>query len=381
MLLREYSFGNYSVQVHDSIQSANADEKWNQITSLNSQLEPSYLKALELSKPEDVTFRYVCIRDQHEIIARVYFQILHFGHRNISVRNSSFLQKLAAVVVRFSPFKIIIGGNLFAVDFSPLDFNAEKILSTDLMQIIIGFIQSEKYDVFVLKDLPTEFTPDVMIPFDLRFFGTDLTMELKIQPEWKTFADYEKALTHKYAQRCRKIRKASTEVQRLILTDELFQKYQERITELFREICSKQSIRMGIVDEKYFIALRNACKDRFRMIGYFIGEKLIAFSSTLEHQEKLEVHYIGLDYTYNKSHALYFNILFDGIEQAILSEKKILELGRTAREAKAVVGCNPVYFNDYLRIRNKFTRRIVSIFQDYFQSEMGDTWKNRHPFK
>ena len=117
------------------------------------------------------------------------------------------------------------------------------------------------------------------------------------------------------------------------------------------------------------------------MIGYFIGEKLIAFSSTLEHQEKLEVHYIGLDYTYNKSHALYFNILFDGIEQAILSEKKILELGRTAREAKAVVGCNPVYFNDYLRIRNKFTRRIVSIFQDYFQSEMGDTWKNRHPFK
>ncbi|MBK6445652.1 MAG: hypothetical protein IPF81_10230 [Bacteroidetes bacterium] len=79
---------------------------------------------------------------------------------------------------------------------------------------------------------------------------------------------------------------------------------------------------MGIVDEKYFIALRNACKDRFRMIGYFIGEKLIAFSSTLEHQEKLEVHYIGLDYTYNKSHALYFNILFDGIEQAILSEKK-----------------------------------------------------------
>lgn len=381
MLLREYSIDEFKIIVHDTILNDNFRQQWDLFNAPHSALQSNYLSALENAGALDLSFRYLLIKKENEIVGRVYFQLMHFSHRNLSVSDSTIWQKLASVLIRFFPFRIIICGNLFAVDFPPLDFQVDKISERQILEIISSFASNEKHDVLVLKDMPGNFIPDVAKSYGFNVFASDLTMKLMISPTWKSYHDYEKALTHKYAQRARKIRKAGSVLERRQFDSRLLATHQKDVSRLFQEICSKQTIRMGIVDAKYFIELFNNCGNRFSMTGYFLDNKLVAFASMLDHNDTLELHYIGMNYTYNKTHNLYFNILFDGIEQAILKSKKELELGRTAREAKAVIGCQPVYFNDYILIRNRITRWSVSVIQEYFQNKMGESWRNRHPFK
>lgn len=381
MLIQEFTKDTFKVQVFDTIRDAAVFEKWNCLHRPGFDFDVNYLSAIEKSQPADLSFRYLLIQANEKIVARVYFQVLNFGNRNLSVDTGNFLLRIASFFIRFSPYKIIIGGNLFAVDFSPLDYLKNEISVEGLLEIISTYVRKEKYDVFALKDLSSDFTSHNMYPFGLTEFKSDLTMELAVRSEWKSFVDYEKSLTHKYAQRARKIRRAAASIERIELTHDLFLLHRERISELFKSICAKQTIRMGIVDDRYFEEMRKACGINFMMTGYFLEGKLIAFTSMFDRPDKLEVHYIGMDYSYNKSHSLYFNILFDGIENAIRLKKNSLELGRTAREAKAVIGCEPVYFNDYIHINSYMTRKIVDLLQKFFQQRMGESWKERHPFK
>ena len=78
---------------------------------------------------------------------------------------------------------------------------------------------------------------------------------------------------------------------------------------------------------------------------------------------------------------IYFNILLQGLEKAIQLKKEQLELGRTAREAKANIGGKAVYFNDYININGKLANFLSEKFTAYFQNEMGEEWAERHPFR
>ena len=77
---------------------------------------------------------------------------------------------------------------------------------------------------------------------------------------------------------------------------------------------------------------------------------------------------------------IYFNILLDGVERAIDRKKNQVELGRTAREAKANIGGKPVYFNDFIRIKGFLSKLLSKRLTKYFQSEIGEQWVERHPF-
>lgn len=384
MLLRKFTFGPFSISVHDSLAEPEVRERWDQRTGPDHHLLSSLLIGLEQARPLDLSFRYLLISkegNENDICGIVYFQALKFNYRNFSVQGFAPLQRVVSLFLRFFSFRILIGGNIFAVDFSPFSYSDKKISSRELVQLLELYQSFEKCDALVLKDLPSEFTPELMTPLGFDSFDADLTMQLELRPEWKRFLDYEKALTHKYSQRARKVRKAGALLIRRDLDEASCIDYHDRIEELFRQVTRKQTIRMGLVDVHYFVAIRHSFGVRFRMRGYFLGDKMVAFSSTILHGEKLEVHYIGIDYAYNRSHSLYFNILFDGVEDAILQGKRFLELGRTAREAKAVLGCTPLYFNDFVKLKHRSTRRIKDLVERYFLEKVGESWKTRNPFK
>ena len=90
--------------------------------------------------------------------------------------------------------------------------------------------------------------------------------------------------------------------------------------------------------------------------------------------------YIVFDYSRNDSLQLYFNILFFSVEQAIRMGKKKLILGRTALEAKARIGCKPVYLSTFLYIKNPLVRNLMLRAQQSIAANEGE-WENRHPFK
>ncbi|HUM47635.1 MAG TPA: hypothetical protein PLD84_11950, partial [Chitinophagales bacterium] len=77
----------------------------------------------------------------------------------------------------------------------------------------------------------------------------------------------------------------------------------------------------------------------------------------------------------------YFNMMYDGIAMAIESKKKVVELGRTAREAKAMLGGKPTYFTSYFRLRGWLVNQLVTRFAGTFNEKAGQSWQLRNPFK
>ena len=384
MLLHEFQIEGYRFKVQDSLHTENLVREWEVMTESAHHLRPEMLIVLEKARPLDLDFRYLYIYSEKsgtEPCGIVYLQLLQFNHRNFFFSKKNLLHHIVLFILRLTSFRVLLAGCLFSVDFSPVSIDSAKIEPEVLLNILDTYSKIEKYDLLVLKDLPDRFDKTLMENYNYDSFETDLTMQLELNPTWKSFKDYENSLTHKYAQRVRKIRKQGSEIVRKEINFEEFNKYRLRINELFVQVSEKQTIRMGIIDDKYFEELFKTLKKDFVITGYFLREELIAFASYIFYPDKLEVHYIGIDYKHNRDFALYFNILYDGIEAAMINSKKSLELGRTAREAKAVVGCHPIYFNDYMKVRNGLIRWVLNLLQNYFNDGIGEGWKKRHPFK
>ncbi|CAN5543474.1 hypothetical protein BH11BAC1_BH11BAC1_26200 [soil metagenome] len=375
-----FSLPGFHIQVFKEIGQAGKD--WDQFLSRAPHLNSRLLAALESAQPSDMEFRYVMVSKGDHVVACAYLQLVTFSGSNFSDQGSSILTALLKILFLIKKVRLLFCGNLFSVDFPCLYFKEDQIIFREVLQIIKGISNSEQCQLIMMKEmnLPSE-KLELLQQHGFRKYGEDLTMALEMNPAWHSFDDYSNTLTKKYRKRLKLIRSAKEKITVRNLSSDEIQLYLGDIGELFRATAAKQFLKMGIVDARYFSAMRKAYGENFFIRGYFLKDQLIAFASHISHAEILEVHYIGINYTFNTEYALYFNILYDGVEQAIERKKKILELGRTAREAKASVGCTPVPSHDYLFVRNRFINFLITVFEKLFLKKIGDEWKNRHPFK
>jgi len=340
------------------------------------------LTALEIAKPSDMQFRYVMIRKDGNTVACAYLQLVNFSSKNFSEYGPPLVLPALKLFFGITKIRLLFCGNLFRVDFPCLHLREDFIRFDQALHIIQMIAEKEKAMLLMMKEMNLQ--PEKIIVLEkngFRKYEEDLTMALELDRRWNTFHDYHQSLTKKYRKRLRLIRTAKAKLVQKKLSHAETVELLPEIGRLFSQTASKQFLKMGIIDEKYFTAMADAFGENFFINGYFLDGKLVAFASHIIHEHMLEVHYIGIDYTFNEKHSLYFNILYDGVEMAIAMKKKILELGRTAREAKASVGCKPVPSYDYLHVRNRFINFLVKVFENIFLDKMGEEWKNRNPFK
>ena len=378
MHLRSFSFEGNVVSIYSSIKEiANG---WDQLAP--GHLHSGYLSLLEDARPRDLEFRYIVVKDKNQVTrALIYLQKLRFRGNNLNYSKSKALSYLLKLILELGSFRILICGNLFAVDYPAVWFDKKIITWNFIIGLLKKLFRQEKGSAFILKDLDKNLTSDRMQPLGLLSYTTDLTMNMHLDASWKSLDDYVKSLSKKYRKRAMKILSAGTEIQRRILSPVDIKSNLPRIEELFNQVALKQTIRMGLIDVRYFEFYSERFSGQFSMEGYFHKNKLIAFSSYIDRSEILEMHYIGIDYAYNSSHKIYLNMLFDGLKKAIITRKHELELGRTAREAKANLGAHPVYFNDYIIVKSWISRKLVHLITGYFQKQMGSGWTDRHPFR
>lgn len=347
--------------------------------------EIAYFLFLEKVCPVDMKFKYFLISkktaDGKEIpCARLYAQLINFTDKNITLSNR-FLSLLTKLFFKTHPFKLFIYGNAFAVNSSPVDYLPELIQPNQLGKMMFDLAKTISHDVLILKDIPGEFDQEQFLKMDLERYTADLTMTMHLRKKWKSLDDYKADLTKKYRKRAEKILEAGMSLRKKLITPDLYPLYRKRIGELLNQVASKQMVRIGMVTEKYIEQYLHQFPETFQIHGIFKDEELIAFYTSIDRQRMLEIHYIGMDYRYNEEYALYFNMLFFSLQQAIEEGKSSLELGRTAREAKASLGSTAEYFNDFIRINNPLARFLSKKLTGIFQNEMGERWKERRPLK
>lgn len=376
---------SFSVKTHKHI--AECEKEWNPLTVNAEHLHSSNLAGFENSKLDNFEFRYLLIYKKEKLAGIAYFQILHFkkDHYTAFKLNNVILKKIESAIIS-SDLKIFNCGNFFRINFQGFNFNKKLMSSEEFCTIMKNWTKDlprkERPSLTVFKDVDPKFNaPEVFIESGLKEYPEDLTMELEIREDWYSLEDYKNSLTKKYAQRVTKTLKDFEEVERREFSLKEIEKYKTEIITLYENVMKKQTIKLGILNINYFLEFKKQNGNNFKLFGYFLHGKLIAFTSNIIHKNIWEVHYIGLDYEYATQLKTYQHILLDGVSDAITARKHVLDLGRTAKEAKAILGCAPAYYNNFYYVRGTFAKLIFNYLLKNFKDKEGEEWRKRNPFK
>ena len=372
----------YTFSVYRSVKELPMN--WQDFLSENETVCKS-IDIVENAKVDNIKNYYVVTKENEKAVYLSYYQLLQVTPKHFNISDKKFQQFSLSCALQIVKPTLLVVGNLFRHDvlfFQVINktFTTEKI--AEIYQATVEFMVSEtNASGIFLKDVEKNIAPFILQDTTYSPMSDDVSMEMNIHADWHSMTDYEKALKHKYAQRYRKMIKPFEAVSIKEFSIDDIKKYQTEIINLYLQVTQKQMVSMGILNADFFIELKKALPENYKVCGYFYENKLIAFSSAIFHDGEYDMNYIGFDYAFNGKLNLYFNILFHCIEMAISHHATKLILGRTAIEAKAIAGCEPDYRFSFYKLRNSVVNWFFQKISKSFKEQQGDAWKNRHPFK
>ena len=146
---------------------------------------------------------YLLIQYEWKIAARVYFQVLNFGNRNLSgyrefSSSNSTRFSFAFLLTKLSLRKFVCCWLFTSRLFEEWNFWLRTFRNNFFL------CQEVRNNISALKDLSSDFTSHNMYPFGLTGIQIRFRMELCCPVWMEIICRLWKSLTHKYAQRARK---------------------------------------------------------------------------------------------------------------------------------------------------------------------------------
>ena len=392
---------NESFQVHlfESLDEVPADF----YSMLSSQadvfLTPGYLKALENSKPPDMHFAYACVEKNGQPAAFMYFQLVQVRFDDAgSFLNPKYFGKALATLGKgrnhilfrglFStPAYIMFCGNVFLSGEHGIYIKAgteardlDGALPALMDEIISSAGDNGKIAGVVVKDFYEAGRPRIPVleKEGYRQFYFEPNMIMDIRPAWSNFEDYLNDLSSKYRVRAKNVLKKGAEISIKEFSEKEIKQHAAIIQTLYRNVHRKAAVHFSEVNASYFAGLKNKLKDQFIFKGFYMGEKLVAFSTAIVSNDHFEAHLVGIDYEYNKSHSLYPLMLYDYIDEAISNRVRVINFGRTALEIKSTVGAKPVPLYCYIGLQKPLS---IKLLEPFFDLSVEKDLVVRDPFK
>lgn len=360
----------------------NCGVAWDEVLPSNHHLQSNHLLAFEKSNIEDIENNYIQVFLKDKLVGIVYLQKFIFQHKHLNFSNDKQLKAKLIKLVLPKRLPLLVCGHLFRIGFQGFYFKneAHNNLVFDAIEL---FKQQNKYKPcgIIIKDCAEVFVEQQSKVFDYHFFNGDVTMEIHRREHWKTFDDYLKDLHKKYLQRAKKITKAFDSIKRKPLSANEIIENKIIIEKLYWNVVNKQTIKVGTVNANYFYMLKRDLGDDFEFYALYKNNNMVGFYTFIFYETEMETHFIGLDYEENKTHSIYFNILFLGIQKMIERQYDKLELGRTAKEAKVNVGALPKQIFNYIHVKNRLAKITLNYFLKRFNAVEDNKQTERNPLK
>jgi hypothetical protein len=136
---------------------------------------------------------------------------------------------------------------------------------------------------------------------------------------------------------------------------------------------------MFYLDRTYFHSLKKFLNEKVKIDGYFEGNTLRGFTTSIDNGDHMDAHFLGYDPETNHSSQLYLNMLLDMIAYSIKRSKSKLILSRTAMEIKSSVGAKPYEMYCFLLHLNPILNKLTPYVINFLYKEV--RWEERNPFK
>lgn len=357
-----------------------------------------YLSAMEKSSPAGVEYRYVLVKQGSKPSAFFYFQAIDLSrlevgsivqadqYSRIMQGLSQLIQKLLFGVRRNAPKFLLVCGNMcISGDYGAYIRPGLENMAGDFLMMALETAQADlnrkgKVVAMVVKDFLPEkdYFGKALKSKKFNALVMDPIMEMSIPNGWSDFGDYLDAISAKYRQRYLQASKKLMDTELRTLSTSEIERETDRINDLYHQVQAKSPVQLIKPDAAYLLQLANQLQEKVTFRAIYKDGKMIAFLTGINAGDHYEAHHIGIDYAFNKSHALYLNILYLYIQLALEHKAQKLSFGRTALEMKTTVGAVPVQYNAYLKLSNTLLNGMAC---HLLPEESSDKWIPRNPFK
>ncbi|HEX9825091.1 MAG TPA: GNAT family N-acetyltransferase [Flavobacteriaceae bacterium] len=370
-------------------------KSWNAIAVHDLMLTISYLKALELASPSNITLYYVGVFKSQQLVgiavverAQLYLKDM-FRKSSPSVIKTFFRDIVSSVLKG----NALVVGNLTHTGQHGIAFHDKEISSKDYLETILKAITTLKDQIkkesgktiriIMLKDY---FLNDEILKakevFQSKKFNlvkVQPNMVLYVQSDWVRIEDYIGSLNKKYKTRYKRARTKFGTIERLELDIETIKRSSKQLHALYLNVSDHAKFNTFLLPEHHFYSLKQELQNNFKVFGYFEGNKLIGFYTLILNRDNLETYFLGYDSEHQYANQLYLNMLYDMLDFAIMNKFASVVYARTAMEIKSSVGARPIDMVMYMRHTNSLVNALLKRVFNFMKPNQ--KWEERHPFK
>lgn len=351
----------------------------------NTYFTKLFLEAFESSNP-NIDFKYILVEKDGQTVALATIQTIELGIEVIlkNIKLASWLKRIINYFFCNDHINIMFCGNIFLSGEHGIilaqNKNKEEAIKSIGLAINELAQQIRPLHAVFIKDFVEESRSltDHFQDFGFTPMHVEPNMIISIDPEWKNFDDYKNALKSKYRVKANKADKTSASLEARLFCEKDFAIYKDELQQLYQNTIDNANFNAQVLNLDTYIKLRATYHEGFIVKAYFLNDKLVGFLSALANNHHLDAHFIGLDYSLNKTHAIYPRILNDYIRIGIEKKVNYINLGRTASEIKTTVGAEPVELTCYIKIKRPFINKLLMPFIKNVQIK---DFKQHHPFK
>ena len=341
------------------------------------------MKALEESRPTNLTISYVGIFQDTELVAVAFMQQIDLNQlETFGVRDNGLKIKIRDFLFKNYAGKLLIVGNNMLTGQHAIACRPEispKIILSYLKEKVCKEYPNQHLEIF--KDFPTEELPDFSgSSFDRSLrFTSQPSMFLTLENGWAKEKDYVDALSKKYRDQYKRARKKASGIEKRQLNLTEIIELESRIYELYVHVAKNAPFNTFFLAKNHFSCLKENMGESFRFFAYFEEGKLIGFNTLFQHDELLETYFLGYDPSIQKEKMLYLNMLYDMVGCAIVNGFKHIQFGRTAMEIKSSIGAVPVNMYGLMEHNTPLINKYLDKIFRFLEPEV--YWTQRHPFK
>jgi predicted N-acyltransferase len=363
---------NDQFQIHHSISELN-EKTWNNFVSNdNPFLKTQFLKCFEKLNSDEVSPFYITSN-----YGVVYGHLITIDGKKAA--NYFDLAKKVSVkrwLLKKLKIKFFCFGNTHLSNVSSNSFELGKLSFRDL-EILIKKIHKSYGIKFFL--LPDHFLNKLNATNNkIKTFEIDPDMVLEINHDWKSFDDYSLDVHSKYKKRIRKVYRESSDVAVKPISKERLAKELPEIAKLYQNVYQKSTFSGPPFNTDIYLDFIDYDDIELNIYGYYLKNKLIAFSSEFFVHSVLYSYFIGLDYPLNEKYSIYNRILYDTIQNGISKRASKVVYGRTAAEFKSTIGAEPILSTSAVYISSTFLRYLLTPILKRISPA---SWVQRRPFK
>jgi hypothetical protein len=351
----------------------------------NIYFKPEFLLAFEAASG-DITFNYIFVFKDGKAVAFAYTQIITISIKTIT-KNTRMLKRIRQginTLFRQHPLRVLFCGNIFLSGEYGI-FLQDGENKTDAFQVIAKALKqlsknTKKLHALFVKDFEENSlkVTNQLYDFDYASMTVEPNMIINLKPEWQSFKDYKSALKSKYRVKANKADSKSKKLKTLFFSEADIKKHLKSLQDLYQNTIDNADFNAQILNLETYVHLKSAFPEQFFVKGYFLGEQLVGFLSAMHNQSHLDAHFIGIDYTLNKTYAIYPRILNDYVKLGLEVGATQINLGRTASEIKSTLGAVPQSLTCYCRHKRNLPNLILKPFIANVKIK---TFKQHYPFK